>query len=57
MKLININFYVQSLCDGIGKSVKVARSPQNKKKNRFANISACKYLPVVTSCKHLFVNR
>ena len=35
---------VQSLRDGKGKSVSVARSLQNKKKNRFANISACKYL-------------
>ena len=36
--------FVQSLTNGKEKSVSVARSPQNKKKNRFANISTCKYL-------------
>ena len=34
---------VQALSDGEGKTVTIARSSANKKKNRFANISACKY--------------
>ena len=32
---------MQALGDGQGKSVTVARSVENRKKNRFANISAC----------------
>ena len=40
--LIGFSF-VQSIGDGEGKSTIIARSPQNRKKNRFANISVCKY--------------
>ena len=35
--------FTQSLRNGEGKTAKIARSPPNRKKNRFANISACKH--------------
>ena len=37
--------FTQSLRNGEGKTTKIARCPPNRKKNRFANISACKYSP------------
>ena len=37
---------MQVLIDGEGKSITIARSMNNRKKNRFANISACKLLAI-----------
>ena len=39
--IIMVLCVMQALGDGQGKSVTVARSVENRKKNRFANISAC----------------
>ena len=39
--IIMVLCVMQALGDGQGKSITVARSVENRKKNRFANISAC----------------
>ena len=38
----NAIIIIQSLTDGEGKSISIGKSQQNRKKNCFGNISACK---------------